>query len=160
MKRIISLMLTIVMLIQLFPLSVFSADNASRAVGTPLSGKGTKNEPYIIQSADQLLYFSTQSASGNTYSGKYIELAASINLSGQTWNPIKNFAGIFCGNGYSIINVNITNDSIVSKDSNGAVHLGLFGTNNGTITDLNVNYSRPFLYSKNGNSYIYRSIIE
>ena len=85
------------------------------------SGKGTKNDPYIIKTAAQLAFFRDSVNSGNNYEGKYIKLAANIklnsgdlnkqNLSGKfnSWEGIgstKNpFYGTFDGGGYVVSGV-------------------------------------------------------
>jgi len=85
------------------------------------SGKGTKNDPYIIKTAAQLAFFRDSVNSGNKYEGKYIKLAASIKLNsgdlnkqnlsgkfnfwvgiGSTKNP---FYGTFDGDGYVVSGV-------------------------------------------------------
>ncbi|MCR4604434.1 MAG: hypothetical protein K5639_00355 [Eubacterium sp.] len=51
-------------------------------------GDGTKNSPYVISNADELLYLSEQVEKGYSYAGDYIKLGADIDLTG--FKPYKN----------------------------------------------------------------------
>ncbi len=55
MKKILSLLLAIIMVIGLCPLTVFAGQSAPLALE---SGKGTKDEPYLIYTAEDLAAFS------------------------------------------------------------------------------------------------------
>lgn len=98
------------------------------------SGTGTKNDPYVISTVDQLIYLAGQVNSGNTYSGKYFMLESNIDLSGVAWTPIGggnstyDFAGIFNGNKKTISNLNI---SAASQDN-----VGLFGSVSGIVKNI------------------------
>lgn len=70
----------------------------------------------------------------NNYTGKYVKLAANIDLTGKAWTPIGNttsstgtvFSGIFDGGNFTISNLSGDN--------------GLFGyINNGTVKNLTIN---------------------
>ena len=62
------------------------------------SGNGTKEDPYILTNAEQLLAFAQTVKEGESYQGKYIALESDIKLYGTQWEPIGtgNDAG-FCG---------------------------------------------------------------
>lgn len=108
------------------------------------SGAGTKEDPFMIATAEQLKYFASQVNSGNTYEGKYLKLAADIDLNNENWTPIGGgtilsdgtaeykFMGSFDGNGKTVSNLKIDAD---------ANFQGLFGYNGGTISNLCVNGS-------------------
>lgn len=87
-------------------------------------GKGTQNEPYIIQNATQLAELATAVNNGtNSYLNKYFELTNDIELNGN-WLPIgtnrtRSFQGNFDGKGHMIKNLTITTSSTDS--------IGLFG---------------------------------
>lgn len=80
------------------------------------SGSGTKDDPYVITTADQLTYLSSSVSAGDSFEGKYIKLGADIVLndtsdllwaqSAQKWVPIGNpntaFDGYFDGNGHTV----------------------------------------------------------
>ena len=105
---------------------------------------GTQAKPYLITSAENLAYLAQEVNKGTSYSGKYFQLTADLDLGGKEWTPIgKNpaatstepdnivFAGTFDGNGHAIIGLSITK----TVTENG---YGLFGINTGTIQNLKV----------------------
>ena len=79
-------------------------------------GDGSENNPYLIDTAVQLVFFATTVNDGyNTYEGKYIKLNKDITLdSSKQWTPIgnstTNFKGIFDGNGKTISGIYINGD--------------------------------------------------
>lgn len=94
-------------------------------------GNGTFDNPYIINSAAQFIYFIK---STNTFKSKYIELYNSIDLNSVILKSGKqNFAGHFNGNNFSVLNVVIEQATTST--------LGLFNTlsGDGSITNLDVN---------------------
>ena len=124
----------------LFSLSYNKMINASTRITddtlTPIytfSGSGTSSSPYQISSLSDLKLLSTYVNSGTSYSGKYFVMTANIDLGGQKFTPIgKNstyaFKGNFDGKGYTISNINI------SENSNPA---GIFGyAEKATISNL------------------------
>ncbi len=104
------------------------ADGASVWDGTAATefagGRGTRDKPYIIQTAQQLAYLAQTVNSGTDYSGQYISLQADLDLSRLPWTPIGNgsnaqFKGRFLGNAHTISNLYINQPS--------ANNQGLFG---------------------------------
>ncbi len=111
------------------------------------SGSGTKVDPYIIKTAEQLAYFAASVNSGTTYSGEFIQLANDIKLNDNTkkywilnaahWIPIgagypanKPFSGTFDGQGHEISGIYI--DTALS-------YQGLFGyVSGGTVKNIGV----------------------
>ena len=95
-----------------------------------------------ISTVDQLKEFRDAVNSGTTFAGKTVKLTADLDLSGESnWTPIGNlvaypsqsFNGTFDGNGHSISNVTVNDNT-----PNHAV-AGLFGSVvNGTIKNLTV----------------------
>ncbi len=94
---------------------------------TYFSGLGTKEQPYVISTSQNLVDLSTLVNEGNdTYSSAYYSLANDIDMSGIDFVPIggkmaiqtinettqkyviNHFGGNFNGNGYAIRNVNIS----------------------------------------------------
>lgn len=77
-----------------------------------IEGKGTEDEPYIIDSIEKLNLFKNYVNSGESYEGKYIKLTADIETpltqSIGVWND-KPFKGIFDGDGHSITFTNTEN---------------------------------------------------
>ena len=103
--------------------SVFSAvktsadvwDGKSVATGFA-SGTGTENDPYIINTAAQLVYFRNQVDAGVTYAGKFVKLGADIDLADKLFDPIgfgytynkesdTAFMGTFDGGNHTIYNL-------------------------------------------------------
>ncbi|QIB68724.1 FMN-binding protein [Aminipila butyrica] len=95
-------------------------------------GSGSKSNPYIIKTDNQLQRFADKVNEKNDYEGKYIALSSNIELSGE-WTPIGTkdapFAGQFSGEGNTI-------DGLTIKNSN--QYAGLFGYlgNGAEISDI------------------------
>ena len=123
----------------------------TNAVMGEFKGKGTEEEPYLIESRTDLINFRNKvnggstvddKTGGNNYSGKYFKQTADIDLSGEDWIPIANskgynapnnsFQGIYDGGGYIIKNLTVKNDNVKFA--------GLFGflKENSVIKNLGV----------------------
>ena len=95
------------------------------AVGD-LEGEGTEAAPYLIKNLAELKYFRDSVNAGNNYAGKYVALAADIDLGNIEWAPIgvykdpsdpytdningadnRAFKGVFDGQGHAISNLKI-----------------------------------------------------
>lgn len=110
-------------------------------------GDGTENNPYLIETPEQLNQLSIDTNEGNIdTTGKYFKLIADIDLAtfdtdqnpdNGNWIPIgfslnpseeKSFKGVFLGNHHTISNIILLNEH---------THTGLFGlVSGGTIKDL------------------------
>ena len=115
------------------------SNNVSNSAKLAITGNGTQASPYIISTARDVITLSNNVLGGNTYAGKYIQLANDINLGGVTiWTPIglynngvgsKPFSGTFDGNGYRLSHISSANTGLV----------GLFGYASGaTIKNIAV----------------------
>ena len=108
------------------------------------SGDGTKNNPYVIETAGQLSYLSKMVARGESFEGVYFELGADISYNKTTddfWFnnaveilPIGSidapFSGNFDGNGYTVKGLYC--------DRPEATGVGLFGcVSKGSISNVN-----------------------
>lgn len=86
------------------------------------SGCGTAEDPYIICTPSELLYFANIVNTGKAVDGAYYKLGSNVNLNGINWTPIGTkqnpFRGYFDG-GFCII----SNLSVKSSDDG----QGLFG---------------------------------
>ena len=87
------------------------------------SGTGTKDDPYLITTVEEFVYFRDQVNSKNNFSEKYIKLGVNIDLNNIEWTPIGNstsniFSGNFDGNNKKIYNLSISGSNTAS---------GLFG---------------------------------
>ncbi len=90
------------------------------SVSTGLSGDGTAESPYLIQSAADFAYFASQlnnAAVGQTenFKDQYIKMTKSIDLNGNLliagnhsgWNKYQGFGGTFDGNSCTIRGINV-----------------------------------------------------
>lgn len=89
---------------------------------------------FTLTEVDQLFGFAKLVNSGNTFSGKTVNLGGDIDLAGYNWTPIGNtyvFAGTFDGGNHRIHNLNV--------NVAGGQHAGLFGqVQHGTVRHLQV----------------------
>lgn len=107
-------------------------------------GKGTKDEPFLISTAEQLYNFSEFVNAGNSLKDKYVMLTNDIDMSGiKDFKPIgfevnsNYFKGIFNGNGYSINNLTIAREGFDRfKDNYIKYDIALFGKLGGTVENL------------------------
>lgn len=117
MKKIISLCLVAVMLLSAMIVGVAAEPTVSvwngTDVSTTLSGAGTEEDPWLIQSAADLKYFADSvnanhnSTGGKTYAGEFVKLTVDVDLAGHKWTPIgwrekAVFQGTFDGDGHTI----------------------------------------------------------
>lgn len=104
-----------------------AAASCSAAPGAFDGGDGTRSDPYLISTKDQLALLH-----GSTYMGCSYLQTADITLTG-TWAPIGDmhdfFTGVYDGGGHSISGLSVT----AGSDSGGIQLLGLFGKIEGTV---------------------------
>ncbi len=130
-QRILSTLTAFTLALSLIPTAAFAADS--------VNGTGTKDDPYIIENAEQLAAITADLDA-------YYQLGNDIDLSGSTaWEPIgtfeaagedgetpapeKAFTGTFDGNGKTISGLTV----------NGSIAAGLFGcVANGTVKDVTI----------------------
>jgi uncharacterized repeat protein (TIGR02543 family) len=107
-------------------------------------GSGTSSNPYIIETGAQLAYLASRVNSGTSFSGCYFKLDNDIDLNNINWTPIGKgtltesldittyaFYGSFDGNGYTILNLHVVNNT--------TSFAGLFGkVYNSTICNVRV----------------------
>ncbi|HQB27599.1 MAG TPA: hypothetical protein PLO29_01490 [Paludibacter sp.] len=74
-----------------------------------VKGNGTTSDPYLIETAEQLAYLSTEEAKANGFLSAHFQLVTDIDLNHLLWTPIgaPAFTGVFDGNGHTVKNVNI-----------------------------------------------------
>ena len=136
------------MLIGLLPTTVFAA------VIPTFDGAGTKEDPWLISSSDDLVTLSEFVNAGEAvsydfngvgignYYGYYFKQTCDIDMTGVAWEPIgysgddgKYFAGNYDGDGHSIINA-VSSGKV---DPEGFSTVGIFGwASFGTIENLHV----------------------
>ena len=97
-------------------------DGSSANIWT--NGSGTSANPFLIETAANLVYLANQVNDGNNFSGKYFKMTDSIDINNNFWTPIGEsstyyFAGYFDGNGFNISNLFIYSTNLK--------YAGLFG---------------------------------
>ena len=157
MKKLLSIVLVMAMLLSLAITIPVSADTTTETVSkwdgtlpatrynftTDPNATGnagtTETNPYLITSAQDLANLVLAAKDGQTW-GRYYLLTCDIDLCGYDWPGIgtescdKAFSGIFKGNGHVIYNLSITRN-----DDNHSMYVGLFNhVVSGTIQDLSV----------------------
>ena len=113
-------------------------------------GSGTQQSPYLISTIDTLMKFAESVNDGEDYTGKYVALAANLDLSGEDWAPIGTadhgktygFAGTFDGRGYTVSNLTCG----TAKDAKEYEAVGFFGViaEGGTVKNLNVHINKIY----------------
>lgn len=87
------------------------------------AGTGTENDPYQINTAEELAYFAKTVNEGQPYNGLYIVLKNDLNLNNKEWTPIGTdsnpFRGNFDGGNHTVTRMQISNSSVD--------YVGLFG---------------------------------
>ncbi len=99
------------------------------------SGKGTKESPYLITSAEELENLKNYVNEGKDFSGRYFYQTKDIDMKNTLWKTIigegadNKFSGVYDGGGHTLKNVNI-----ISKKGRSA----LFGNLEGVIANLGI----------------------
>lgn len=61
-----------------------------------LAGEGSQNNPYLIESVEDLVWFANDVTNGNTYDGKYVNLKTSLNFNSDL-SYVNSKRSNFCG---------------------------------------------------------------
>ena len=131
-----------------------TSETTSESDSTPSGELGTKDNPYIIKTVDDLLDFADKinNPEDDGYSSSFFRLGADIDMAGEKYfaagKPVDEiaedgskvvtggFSGSFDGNGHKISNLTISQKM---RKSNTLYYMGLFGyTNKANIFDLTV----------------------
>ncbi|MDY3929543.1 MAG: S-layer homology domain-containing protein [Clostridia bacterium] len=123
-KNIASIFMTLIMVLNIFPVGVFAADEV-------LKGKGSAENPYLIENADQLIAF-RELVNDIDSSTACAKLTQDIDLDNKEWTPFSSksgyattaYAGTFDGDFHKISGLAI--NSTLS-------YQGLFGIINGAV---------------------------
>ncbi len=115
-----------------------------------LKGEGTKESPYMIETAAQLQVVSQASEEGESFEGVYFALSGDLDFSGVSpteWLPIGSVAVPFCGKldgkGYEITNFYV--------DGKGFSDTGLFGVLGEGSSVENIIFEKPRVTSTGSN---------
>ena len=123
------------------------------------SGNGTKENPWTIETEEQLIAFAKHVNKDESYAGKYIRLMKDITLT-KEWVPTGGttpyvFSGTFDGNGHTISGMTIGSEETPYKGK----YAGLFAyVKGGKISNLAVK-SAKINQRNTGNSRIYSGIV-
>ncbi len=144
-RKISSLLLALLMLAAtaaVFTPAISAATDTwnGTAVSNSLSGEGTKDSPYLVQSAADLAYIAKAASNegDEDFVGKFFKQTVDIDLGGHHWTPIgdtKNaFKGSYNGDGHTVsgLNCDMIANSITDKDdpnydADDKNYAGLFG---------------------------------
>lgn len=88
---------------------------------------GTAENPYLIQSAADLLYLCDNTSLQNNFGGIYFKLTTDIMVTASTWKPIAGFKGTFDGGNHTI------SGTLACTD-----YAGVFSSLYGTVENLTV----------------------
>lgn len=86
-------------------------------------GRGTKEEPWLIENAEQLAYLAQQVNNGTDYEREHFLLVSDLDLRGNEWTPIGTEGNLFWG-GFDGDGHTITGMTITGKENS---YVGLFG---------------------------------
>lgn len=117
----------------LFLLCVFHMDCCAEEA-VPLSGEGSYEEPYLIQSPEDLIWFRDAVNDGEGFAGKYFRQTENIDLADIEWEPIGifdsgyYFEGFYDGMGHYIENLSINRED----------NCAFFGVLSGKVMNLGI----------------------
>ena len=123
------------------------------------SGSGTQEDPYIVQTEEQMKAFALSMNPSIDYSGKYVRLDADLDLSGENWTPaggsFYRFDGVFDGNGRIISGLTEgASESPLELDGNHSC-IGLFGWLNEHAVVRDLTLDNVAIYTNSpGSAYI------
>lgn len=86
-------------------------------------GRGTKEEPWLIENAEKLAYLAQQVNNGTDYKREHFRLVSDLDLRGNEWTPIGTEGNLFWG-GFDGDGHTITGMTITGKENS---YVGLFG---------------------------------
>lgn len=115
--------------------------NEDNGVSLYSGGSGTKEDPWVISTVDDLQKLAETVNDGESYSGKYFIQDTDLDLMGITWEPIGYtdggyyFSGHYDGKNHSISNATSTG----KVDEDGQATVGIFGCIiEGSVSNLHV----------------------
>lgn len=120
-----------------------------------LKGNGTQNDPYLLETYEDVITFSRLVGRGNFSGSDYISLQNDIDFGGKQLNPIGSsthpFSSNFDGKGHTISNIEIV-PSLEQIGNLEKVNCGFFGVaNNPTVKNFNLKNAKAELTYSNEN---------
>ena len=113
-------------------ITLSDAEEWASGVSHYASGKGTESKPWVITTADQMLYIAEDLLSGAT---RYFKLGADIDMTGIEWTPLNTASPYdkqihFDGDGHTISNFTC------AADESGETYPSMFGVLYGTVCNV------------------------
>lgn len=133
MKKVLSFVLFMAMILTLTALSTSAAAWDGTTASASLKGDGTQESPYLVETAEDLAFLAKSVSDGNNYAGSYITQTADIDLGNKEWTPIGTSGKPFCGV-YNAQDHKITGLSITKATR----FLGLFGYIKSTTAEAGI----------------------
>ena len=131
-SRLVAACLAVLLVVSTLPVSAFAADIAAQTNEglLALRGEGTEENPYLLETGDDLKVLSDEVNGGESYKGQYFRFAADITLPAD-WTPLgsggKSFSGVIDGNG-KMLTVPSGSLSLIGKPVGATVkNLNLYG---------------------------------
>ena len=93
-KRYLTVLLAVMVAIAMLPVAAFASDPVPTgdwvdyAAETFAGGSGTQEDPYLIETEEQLAKLSKDVAEGTSYGDCFFRLESDLDLSAHRWNPI------------------------------------------------------------------------
>lgn len=120
-----------------------------------LKGNGTQNDPYLLETYEDVVTFSRLVGRGNFSGSDYISLQNDIDFGGKQLNPIGSsthpFTSNFDGNGHTISNIEIV-PSLEQIGNLEKVNCGFFGVaSNPTVKNFRIKNAKVELTYSNEN---------
>ena len=112
----------------------FSQSETLLAEDIYFSGSGTKDDPYLISSTDDLLQFAQNVNNGISYEDTYFIQTQNLDLEGIDWIPVgeynssNSFMGYYDGTGHYVSNLSIASNE----------NAGFFGQLGGTVINFGI----------------------
>lgn len=143
-KKILTVILSVAICIGLFAFSASANENAPEGIWTDYAakdfggGSGTKDDPYLLSTAEQIAKLAADINSGvydRDHSNEYFKLTDNIDLSAHRWIPIGSgtattsmhaFGGYFDGDGHTVSGMYV-------DESDNKFSAGFFGNVSGRV---------------------------
>ncbi len=120
-----------------------------------LTGGGTQDNPYLIQSEQDLAALA-KNYTGNTYAGKYFQIENDLDMTDHFWVPAA-FYGVLDGNGHSV-----TGLTIKTTGSTSGLFTNLYGTVKNLRLDVDISITGTSVAARYGGvaGYLMAGIID
>lgn len=119
---------------------IFGADRSTLEKTIGLTGSGTREDPYLIGSTEELCRFRDAVNAGESFSGKYFLQTCDLDLESESpWEPIGKFgSGCYFYGTYDGGNQRIHHLNCYPEDEDTANNICLFGQLGGVVENLGI----------------------